>query len=49
MIKALIEEEITNREQRLYECALALEKDKTLSKKLKEWDITLQDGLVNEG
>lgn len=44
----LLEEEIARREQKLYECALALEKDKALSQEMAEWDITLKDGIDDE-
>ncbi len=48
VIAALIEDEIEKREKRLYECAVAVEKDKILGKEMKEWDNTLQDGLDDE-
>jgi hypothetical protein len=32
----------------LYECAAAVEKDHLLNDEMKDWDITLQDGLENE-
>lgn len=44
----LIEKEVEKRENTLYECALAVEKDAALQKEMKEWDITLQDGLDDE-
>jgi len=43
-----IEPEIEKREKALYECALAIEKDSTLQQAMKDWDITLQDGLSND-
>lgn len=48
VVVRLIENEIAKREQKLYECALALEKDMALSEEMAEWDTTLQDGLTNE-
>lgn len=45
IITHLIEEEIEKRERALYECALAVEKDKKLRQEMDEWDITLNDGL----
>ncbi len=47
-ITFLIEKEIEKREKTLYECAVSVEKDVNLSNEMKEWDITLQDGLDNE-
>lgn len=44
----LIEKEVARREQLLYECALAVEKDEALCEEMKEWDITLADGLDDE-
>lgn len=44
----LIEKEIEKREKALYECALAVEKDFSLKKEMKDWDTTLQDGLDHE-
>jgi hypothetical protein len=45
IITHLIEAEISRREKTLYDCAVAVEKDRALSKEMKEWDVTLQDGL----
>jgi len=47
-ITHLIEKEIEKRERLLYECALAVENDSALEKEMKDWDITLQDGLNDE-
>ena len=44
----LIEEEVKKREQALYECALAVEKDSALNREMQEWDITLKDGLEDD-
>lgn len=41
----LIEQEIKKREKTLYACAVAVEKDTALQREMKDWDITLQDGL----
>lgn len=43
----LIEEEVARRERLLYECALAVEKDEALCQEMKEWDMTIADGLDN--
>lgn len=45
VITHLIEDEIKKREQVLYECALAVEKDHHLREEMDEWDIALNDGL----
>lgn len=45
VITHLIETEIKKREQALYQCALAVEKDNRLREEMDEWDITLNDGL----
>jgi hypothetical protein len=45
IITRLIEKEIERRERALYECALAVEKDKALQQEMSEWDVTLNDGL----
>lgn len=48
MFTQLIEKEIEKREKALYECAVAVEKDSALRNEMKDWDITLQDGLNND-
>jgi metal-responsive CopG/Arc/MetJ family transcriptional regulator len=48
VIAHLIELEIEKREKMLYECAIAVEKDKALNNEMNEWDTTLQDGLKHE-
>ncbi|MBB71577.1 MAG: hypothetical protein CMF50_04210 [Legionellales bacterium] len=48
IISRLIEKEIERREKALYECALAVENDNALQEEMKDWDITLQDGLDDE-
>ena len=48
IITRLIEEEVKKRENNLYECALAVEKDEALNQEMVEWDSTLQDGLNDE-
>jgi hypothetical protein len=47
-ITHLIEQEIEKREKTLYECAVAVEKDSKLHDEMKDWDVTLQDGLNDE-
>ena len=48
VIARLIEQEVERREQELYQCALAVEQDTGLNEEMKEWDVTLQDGLHDE-
>lgn len=48
IISKLIEEEVKRREQQLFECAQAVENDKELNHEMREWDITLKDGLSDE-
>ncbi|KTC65719.1 Uncharacterised protein (plasmid) [Legionella adelaidensis] len=48
VIVELIEKEIEKREKALYECAAAVEQDHELNQEMKDWDVTLQDGLNNE-
>lgn len=48
LIAYLLEQEIQKREQKLYECALAVEKDTSLNDETSEWDVTINDGLPDE-
>jgi hypothetical protein len=48
VIVRLIELEIDKREKALYECAVAVENDASLNNEMKDWDVTLQDGMNNE-
>ncbi|MBA2708995.1 MAG: hypothetical protein H0U57_00140 [Tatlockia sp.] len=48
IIVKLIEKEVERREKALYECALAVEQDAGLNNEMKEWDVTLQNGLKDE-
>jgi hypothetical protein len=48
IITQLIEKEVRKREQKLYECALEVEKDTALKKEMAEWEITVGDGLNDE-
>lgn len=47
-IARLLEEEIARREQSLYECALAVEKDEGLRAEMQDWSATVADGLDDE-
>lgn len=42
-----IKDELQKREEALYQCALAVEKDTKLRKEMQEWDITLNDGDID--
>ena len=46
VIVPLIEKEIEKREKALYGCAMAVEQDNELNQEMKEWDVTVQDGLA---
>jgi len=48
VIVHLIEKEIERREKALYACAVAVEKDNAVHEEMKDWDVTLQDGLSDE-
>ncbi len=48
IIVQLIEKEIERREKALYECAIAVEQDNALNEEMKDWDVTLHDGLSDE-
>ena len=42
-------EKVLDRSERtLYECALAVEKDESLCCEMKEWDVTLNDGIKKD-
>ena len=48
VVKQLLEKEIRRREKALYECAVAVEKNKALNKEMAEWDATTGDGIEPE-
>jgi metal-responsive CopG/Arc/MetJ family transcriptional regulator len=48
VVKDLLEQEIDRREEALFQCALAVEKDKALNKEMAEWDVTIGDGIEPE-
>jgi len=48
IITHLLEREVERRERKLYECALAVEKDRSLNDEMSEWDTTISDGLNDE-
>ena len=45
VIAKLLEDEVEKREQELYQAALAVEQDEELSAEMKDWDVTLGDGI----
>jgi hypothetical protein len=45
LIAKLLEEELRKREQELYQAALAVEQDEELGAEMREWDVTLGDGI----
>lgn len=48
VITRILEEEISRREQELYECAREVEKDEALNKEMLDWDATIGDGIEPE-
>jgi hypothetical protein len=45
LIAKLLEDEVEKREQELYQAALAVEQDETLGAEMKDWDVSLGDGI----
>jgi len=48
VINDLLEREIVRREEVLFQCALAVEKDEALNQEMTDWDITAGDGIEPE-
>ncbi len=48
VVAQLMEKELEARENDLYQCAVAVEKDQALQRDMQDWDATLQDGLDDE-
>ena len=48
VLAELLEDEIKRREQGLYQCALAVEKDEALNKEMEDWNTTVGDGIDAE-
>lgn len=48
VLAALLEDEIRRREELLYQCALAVEEDEALNKEMKDWNVTVGDGIDAE-
>jgi hypothetical protein len=48
VIADLLEQEVKRREQELYECAQAVERDERLAAEMAEWDVTVGDGIEAE-
>ena len=47
-IAQVIEQEVERREQQLAQCAQEIEKDELILQEMKEWEVTLSDGLTDE-
>ena len=47
-IAQVIEQEVERREQKLAQCAQEIEKDELILQEMKEWEVTLADGLTDE-
>jgi hypothetical protein len=47
-ISSVVEKELKKREQNLFKCAQKVEQDKELNADMKNWDVTLNDGLEHE-
>jgi hypothetical protein len=45
LIAKLLEDEVKKREQELYQAALAVEQDEELNAEMKDWDVTMGDGI----
>jgi hypothetical protein len=45
LIARLLEDEVKKRERELYQAALAVEQDEELGAEMKDWDVTLGDGI----
>jgi len=48
VVADLLKEEIEKREKALYKIAQAVEKDTALNREMKDWDVTLNDGLEDD-
>jgi hypothetical protein len=45
VIARLLEDEIKKREQKLYQAALAVEQDEELDAEMRDWEVTVGDGI----
>ena len=45
LIAKLLEGEVEKREEELFQAALAVEQDEELNAEMKDWDVTLGDGI----
>ena len=48
IIAGVLENEVSRREQELYDCAKDIEADKALNNEMSEWDLTVGDGIEPE-
>lgn len=47
-IASLLEKAMSKKEDALYRCALAVENDRMLHEEMKDWDVTVGDGVQDE-
>jgi len=48
IVMDLLEQEVSRREEVLFQCALAVEKDEALNNDMVAWDVTAGDGIEPE-
>ena len=48
ILAKLLEDEVTLRETKLYQCAREVESDQTLNEEMEEWNTTVGDGIDAE-
>jgi len=48
LIVDLVERELAKREEELYRCAVAVERDKALNEEMEDWDAVTGDGIEAE-
>jgi len=48
IISQLLEQELKKREDALYQCALEVEQNEALNAEMKEWEVTVADGVKHE-
>lgn len=47
-ISTIVERELKKLERVLFQCALKVEQDKALNADMKDWDVTINDGIEHE-
>lgn len=48
VLRDLLQKEVLKREQKLYEAAVAVEKDSALNEEMADWEVTTGDGIDND-